>query len=73
MSTYNVATQIAFFSNEMIIKEVISASHNPRKNYFLLAGKTIGHFSQGKKCKLEDWGNRYTLTDENGEWIEFTA
>lgn len=68
MSQYNVSTQVNFWSTDIIIGEIQSASD---AGLFALEGKTIGKAFIGQRQSLEDFGNRYLLRAKNGQWIEF--
>jgi len=73
MSNYNVATVRNFWSADMIVGEVLSASvpENNNIDYFSMKGKKISQVFSGQKQSLEDFGNRYILRGENRQWIEF--
>ena len=75
MSEFNVSTSVKFWSLDIVIKEVLSAS---KAKYFDLQGKTLASFEPGKMQRLEDFKNRYVIqtTDKpfpQNEWMEFVA
>jgi hypothetical protein len=72
MSQYNVSTQVSFWSTDIIIGEVLSAScPDDNRDYFALEGQKIDKAFPGQRQSLEDFGNRYLLRAANGQWIEF--
>ena len=73
MGNYNVSTMVSFWSTDIIIGEVLACSISPdNKDYFALEGQKIEKAFPGQKQSLEDFGNRYLLRAENGQWIEFS-
>lgn len=69
MSDFNVSTPVSFWSTDIIIGEISSASH---VDLFALEGQKIEKAFPGQRQSLEDFRNRYLLRAQNGQWIEFS-
>lgn len=61
-------TPVYFFDPEILMREVISASH---KHLFEAEGKTVGDYMPATLEEYDDHTGHFLLTMAPGRWIEF--